>query len=73
MTLWFGPLDLGTTAASSPAVSPLTGMPVRSWGQCARTHNHPDLVVHRFIHNPQPLLSLLKDPYFVQRKGKSPQ
>ena len=73
MTLWLNRPSLGMTATLSPAVSPRTPVPVRSWGQCGTTYNRPDLVIHRLIHSPQPLLSLLEDHYFLKREGKSPQ
>jgi hypothetical protein len=73
MTLCAEHLILGTTVSSSTAVSRSTCLPVGSWGQDGKTHNHPDLVFHRLVPNPQPLLSFLENHYFEMRKGKNPQ
>ena len=73
MTLCLHHVKLGTTSSLSPAVSRFTHLPVGSWGRHGETHNHPELVVRRSIHNSQPLLPLLEDHYFKEREGKSPQ
>jgi hypothetical protein len=73
MTLCVEDRNLGTTSPSSPEVSRFTWPAVGSWGRSSTTCNHTELAIHRLIHNPQPLLSLLEDHYFEKGKGKNPQ